>query len=643
MVSTRRARTPSREVSNVPAQSPSPRDKQIVRAEEDETDFHQFEPWFMPPRQFINPIIGLTPRMAVSLILNGQYGYKADQQWTYAAVERREPVLRAIKERRLSATKRLKWVIRTRDLAHDGGKKQKLTPQQQAEVELQTDALKQVYSKIDNLTEAIGHLSLATFRGYAHCEKHVDGEGWIVKLEPVPQWYWAQCYPVRDWLFNVQALNMNAGASIDPDAWVIREVEDPLDEIGIFVFLRKNLSKKAWDLFTELFAVPSIFTQFQKETARPSDMAAALDVINKVISAGRGALPPGVELTSTAKLVGGESHPFRPHLDYNDQELVIAGTGGKLTMLSEATGIGSGATGAHEQVWNEIAEAEGEEICAVLRQQIDKPELARRGFPQPMVEFALETLKPEDKLKNAETLGAISAAGYRTTDEQASEMLEMEVTSVMGGPGGGGDMFGGGEPGLDQEQEDEDGPPPREDGASVAEGGEQGDEAEPAQNRVPAGGTPGNTYHDAPISSPPAAPGYEAERLHPGRQEQAERLDMITRPYTPQGPTSSAAEPDPMPATGVYPTERAQDQYLDVMRKAVRKYQRSFARGVSKDLGPLREKVKAILALDNPKEVAEKLNVLQNELPTFLKASKAASAIEKALRESLRRGAAVKV
>lgn len=121
---------------------------------------------------------------------------------------------------------------------------------------------------------------------------------------------------------------------------------------------------------------------------------------------------------------------------------------------------------------------------------------------------------------------------------------------------------------------------------------------------------------------------------------------MITRPYTPQGPTSSAAEPDPMPATGVYPTERARDQYLDVMRKAVRKYQRSFARGVSRDLGPLREKVKAILALDNPKEVTDRLRQLQQELPTYLtsslKDSAGAKALEQALSESVKRGARVK-
>lgn len=610
----------------------APPEAQVAEGKE---DYYLFDPGYMPPRQYVNPIIGLNPRAAVQLILNGQYGYKADQQWTYAAIERKEPTLRALKDRRLSAMKKLRWIIRVKDTAHDGGKNKPVTPAQQGEIDAQTEILRAVYGRIRNLTQAISFLALATFRGYAHLEKHVDDEGWLTRLEPVPQWYWAQTYPVRDWLFNVQALNINAGSAIVPEAWVVREVDDPLDEIAIMVFLRKNLSRKAWDIFVETFGVPSLFAQFSKETVRPNDLTAAMDVINRVLSAGRGAMPYGVELVSTSKVVGdGSTHPFRPHLDYANEELVIAGTGGKLTMLSDATGIGAGASPAHEAVFSDIALSEGEDICEVLREQVDRPELNRRGFAEPLVEFALEVLEPEDKLKNAEILGAISAAGYRTSDEQAGEMLEMEVHSVMN-QSFGGDIYG------------EDGPPSDEDGPSVAEGGDPGKtttDEDDASYRPPSAGN--RQYFDAPGSQPPAAPFYEAERLHPDRRDQAQQLDMITRPYTPISYTRSAANPDAPQAMTTYPTSEGQDRYLRTMRKALRKYQRAFARGVSKDLEPLRQRIKSILALDNPDEVAEKLSALQSELPSYLakgKDSEAAKAIESALRESSRRGAAVKV
>ena len=589
---------------------------------DDAGDQYLFAPWYMPPRQFINPIIGLTPAYAVRLLLNAQYGYKADLQWTNAAIERKEPTLRALKERRQSAIKKLQWIIRPKNQSHTPGKKRQMDPAKQAEVDRQTEALTEVYDGIENFKAAIAHLALATFRGYAHLEKHVDADGWITKLEPVPQWYWAQTYPVRDWLFNAQALNINAGAAINPDAWVIREVDDPLDEIGIFVFLRKNLSRKSWDAFTEMFGIPSLFTQFQKDAVRPPDLNASLAIIEKIISAGRGALPPGVELTSTARLVGDSSHPFRPHLDYNDQELVIAGTGGKLTMLSDATGIGQGASGAHEAVFEDIALAEGEEICEVFRRQIDAPELKRRGFDRPLVEFALEVLAPEDKMQNAEILGAISAAGYRTSDEQASEMLEMEVHSVMGGPGGGGDMFEGG-----------------------GEATPETPQGAPGEHNAETGGLrAGNRrYYDAPASQPAAAPFYEAERLHPGREEEAQQLDLLHRPYTPVGPTRSEANPDPPQIMATYPTAEGLDRYMATMRRALRRYQRAFAHGVHRDLAPLRDQIKAILALDKPELVAEKLAALKNELPEhlgrMLKDSAAAKALEEAITHSMKAGA----
>lgn len=604
-------------------------------------DAYLFTPRFMPPRQYVNPIRGLTPARAVQMLENAVYGYKADLQWTYKSVERKEPVLRALKERRLSAIKKLKWVIRVKDEAHSDNRNGKSDPARDAEVEVQTEVLQEVYGRIKNLKDAIRFMALATFRGYSHLEKHVDEEGWLCRLEPVPQWYWAQCYPISDWLFNVQALQINAGQAIDPDAWVVREVEDPLDEIAIILFLRKNLSKKDWDAFVETFGVPSLFTKFEKDSVRPNDMAGYLDIINKVLSAGRGALPHGVDITSTSAMIGSSAtHPFQPHLDYCNFELVLAGTGGKLTMLSDATGIGAGASPAHEEVFKDIAEGEGEEICELLRSQIDEPELKRRGFDRPLVEFALEVMKPEDKEKNAQILGSIAAAGYRTTDEQASEMLEMEVHSVMGPPGG--DMFGG-----DEGEVDENGQPLHEAGPGAAEDGVAGKTTWDEGGASSGGSEASNRkYFDAPGDNPPAAPFAEAMRTHDGQVELAEKYDRMTRPYAEQSEVRSEANPDPPQIMTTYPTAEGQDRYVATMRKALKRYQKSFARGVSKDLESLRAKVREIIALDKPELVAEKLQQLRQQLPKYLseavKDSAAAKAMEAALTESIERGAKLK-
>lgn len=586
-------------------------------------DAHLFTARFLPPRQYTNPVRGLTPYRAVSLIEAAQYGYKADLQWTYAAIERKEPVLRALKERRQSSIKKLKWTVRVKDSVQE--KKDKQTD---GVVEQQKEALREVYDGVDNLNEALAFMALATFRGYSHLEKHVDGDGVMVHLEPVPQWYWCFTYPVRDWLFNAQALQTNAGALIDPAAFVIREIEDPLDEIAILIFLRKNLSRKDWDLFVETYGVPSIFGKCTDVNFRAANASKVTDEINKIISNGRGVLPPGWDITSTGTVVGASNHPFQPHLEYQNMELILAGTGGKLTMLSDPTGIGQGASPAHEAVFADIAKAEGEDICECFRKQIDAPELERRGLGKPLVEFALEVMEVEDREKNANLLGAVAAAGYRTSDEQASEMLEMEVHSAIGGGGGPfgqeqPDMFGGDQgEGQDQAQEDT---------GTLAE-----DEGE--------GVAPNKRYYDAPGSQPPAAPFYKAAMLHGGQEKSAELLDKMTRPYAEVSDVRSEANPDPPPMMAKYPVAEEQDQYIARMRKALRSYQKSrrFAKGVAKDLGPVRDKVRKLLAIDNELEMVDKLRELEQQLPSQLskmvKNSAAARALEAVLTESIEEG-----
>lgn len=579
---------------------------------------------YMPPRQYINPIKNLTTRIAINLLEQSQWGMKADIQWTFKLLEKREPVLRALKERRLAAIKRLKWVIRVKDEAHVSGRKStdEIDAKKQSEIDAQIKVLKAVYGRIKNLKQAIAFLSLATFRGYSHLEKHVGDDGFLVLLEPVPQWYWAQCYPITDWLYNPQAMQVNAGAPIAPEAWVVREVEDPLDEIAVILFLRKNLSKKMWDTFLERFGIPSVFTEFitgDERQPRESDLIVTMQKLNGIIAGGSGALPPGVRMNSTSSVIGSSNHPFEPHLRYNNEELVLAGTGGKLTMLSDATGIGAGASPAHEAVFSEIAEAEGEDICEVLREQVDEPELARRGFETPLVEFALEIMAPEDKEKNAGILGAIAAAGYRTTDEQASEMLEMEVQSVMGEP-----------------QQDDGGT------------GEGEDDGEGSDDEYEGPGSARNKrYYDSPQSRYPLAPQWEAYKRFGGdRSDLARQQGKLTRPYSELCPDTSPAGPDPVPYATTYPTEREHDQYIAAQKRALRKYQRTFAKGVATDLVPLRDEIRSILAIDNEGELKQKLDDLRRRLPDYLgkimQDSAAARAMEGVLTDSIKRGARVK-
>lgn len=577
-----------------------------------------YNPKYQPPRQFINPIQGLTPARAIQLMTQSQIGYFADLQWTYKVLERRNPTLRVLKERRLAAIGRMRWTIRAKEevrnavpgwkLGQDYRGEAKLSPEQWKLMTMasqQMEVLRSVYTRIVNFNEALRHLALATFRGYSHLEKHVDGEGNVTLLQPVPQYHWAMQYPIAEWLYNDQALQTSFGSAINPEAFVIREVDDPLNEIALILHLRQMMTTKDWDCFCETFGIPSLFAQVPKDVAL-SDTSDAMQKMDSVIANGRGVLTHGATLASTSSVVSsGTAMPFEPHIRFQIEQLVLAGTGGKLTMLSDATGIGTGATSAHEAVFNELAEAEGEQIAEVFRTQCDIPELKRRGYDRPLVEFALELLKPQDRLQNAELLQAIAAAGYRVSDEQASELLEMDVTSVM--------QEQGPEDDVDEDEDDEE-----TDGK--------------AKNRNGSG---------APFYDPPpyfqGQPFADRAKQFPGGI-----MQHFPRPvYEPTVDGIPMKNPDSpeLLSRVTYPSNAHMARIMSERRKAMLRYQQAFAKGVHQDLGGLRKRVRDIIGIDNPRLLTDRLRQLQDDLPSELKSAArnkaAATILERAITEAI--------
>ena len=77
-------------------------------------------------------------------------------------------------------------------------------------------------------------------------------------------------------------------------------------------------------------------------------------------------------------------NPFEDHLRYQDELIVLAATGGKLTALAES-GTGTLAAGAHQQAFDDITEAEAALISEVFQEQFDRPLLARMFPGQPQL------------------------------------------------------------------------------------------------------------------------------------------------------------------------------------------------------------------------------------------------------------------
>lgn len=370
-----------------------------------------------------NPLRGLTLNRVLALLESAETGYLADLTWLYRYIERREPITTTLAERRDAALAKCRWaIVREEEVVKRVNGDPILADEQ-------TAALNETFGKIGNLNEAWRWLGSAAFRGFAHLEKHYDATGAVEHLQPVPQWFFGLMFPRHHYCYNPHAQNSTRGEPIDEAHWIVRECERHIDELAAIYYVGRNMTWKDWSLYVSRHGVPNIFLEVAKEAAATdADYARMAATLRQFVSAGKGVLPPGVKPTLFGAGSAAENTPFPGFMDYIDRMLVMRGTGGKLTMLSEATGIGQGATGAHEAVFDEIASAEAQAIAEIIHRSIGEPALtaAFPGQPQ-LVRFSIARPVSTSLKETAEGLLALKKAGWSVSRAKAVEMLGFEV------------------------------------------------------------------------------------------------------------------------------------------------------------------------------------------------------------------------
>ena len=125
-------------------------------------------------RENYNPLRGLTMHRAVELFELGQRGDTAYLQWAYCFIERRNPTLSGLISRCEAPFASFDWSVRVKSTLPPGGTK--------AMAERQKQSLTNAYDYVDNSREALLHLHSADFRGYAHLQKHWNGDGEVYHL-----------------------------------------------------------------------------------------------------------------------------------------------------------------------------------------------------------------------------------------------------------------------------------------------------------------------------------------------------------------------------------------------------------------------------------------------------------------------------
>ncbi|HEY2082655.1 MAG TPA: hypothetical protein VGI88_07695 [Verrucomicrobiae bacterium] len=220
-------------------------------------------------RDNYNAIRGLFIARAVYLLEAADRGDFAELQLVMRKVERRYPALKGLKARRLAALEKLDWEIKIVGELPEGATR--------ADAEAQQKFLRSRYELIENLTETIGFLATAEFRGYAILQKHRfnDGgkfDGAVRELHWLPQDQFSRNGQFGDFYYN---RNSTFGIGIDScqavlgeqnrigseqlprENFVIRDVDSPLYEIALIAFVHWSMGRKDWAAFTEIFGLPN--------------------------------------------------------------------------------------------------------------------------------------------------------------------------------------------------------------------------------------------------------------------------------------------------------------------------------------------------------------------------------------------------
>jgi len=381
-------------------------------------------------RENYNPFRAFAIRKAVELIEAGQRGDYALLQWTYRRLERAYPTLSGLISRCEAPLLNFKWDIKIKGILPKGFT--------DAEAEAQQQTLRSAYGAVDNLTDAIRHLHMAEFREYSHLQKHRSGDGEVYHLEPLDQWMICRDGIYGDWFWNPDSRftsqpaitcgesNRIGGDALPLEDFIIRAIPRPINEIALVIFARWALVAKNWDAFIEIYGVPGGVIEMPQNV--PPDKEAQYEQSAKLVAEGGvGAIPNGSKYFPNDGPRG--TDPFTPRIKTLDEDLVLAGTGGKMGMLNASTGLGGGnQSKTHDEVFQEIAQSRAAAISETFQRQFDAEVLEREHPGEPaLVYFDLSPSEDVDVDGLVKNVVSLAGAGWKADEGWLKEQTGYEL------------------------------------------------------------------------------------------------------------------------------------------------------------------------------------------------------------------------
>ena len=233
-------------------------------------------------------------------------------------------------------------------------------------------------SEVENLREAVTFLALAEFRA-TRIWSGTSTQGRTIRLEPVPQWFWARLgrrrrgnttrWPGRACRCRATRCSTRRGL------FIARSFRADRRDRGDRA-CAASLSQKDWDGFVETYGLPPLFLELpaghsaERETEYQAQAEAIMATRAARCRTGRD--PHGRFRCARTKSVRGASAlPGRADR---------AGGDGREADRADGSGSGTLAGSAHQQAFDDLARPKRRLISEIFQQQFDAPLLGEDIF-----------------------------------------------------------------------------------------------------------------------------------------------------------------------------------------------------------------------------------------------------------------------
>lgn len=384
----------------------------------------------IPYKNIFNPLHNITEQQAEQMIDSARSGQISQIQLLYSLVEESSLILNMNIQRRTAALP--DWTIRKRNAKKYRKFDETLANEQEEYL------LEQFIQAEDSgtLIPALKTLQMAIFRGLGVVQP-VYSERGLEKLIPLDNWNFAVDYSRHNELGDYPIYWNPTGQNVIsfkekleqiPSNQIIANFNNaPIDEYGLIQFLARQLGFESYNKLIARKGLPCSII-IAPEDLPQENLAIWAQKAKEIAMGGNGVLPYGSQVQSM-NIDANNGQAIQNFLEYLDKQITLASTGGSITSLTEATGLGSNVATIQMDVFKSIVKNDAYKIGNLINRNIVNFLLDAKFPNKPhLVYFDLEDEQKESPDKYLQDAVLAKNAGMKIDIQQLQEMTGYTLT-----------------------------------------------------------------------------------------------------------------------------------------------------------------------------------------------------------------------